>query len=145
MGKINLKQVKEFREFECNGFTIDVDNMVYRGAKYPKIKNIIYTKDNIGIDVVISYYKGYKGGEYSIRAEEYKIDGDFIVSGTGYFSKKYFTESTERYSIKRLKELCNQFVIEDLTKEIMQDCENWNKNSDTKKSSLTMLGGELFG
>jgi hypothetical protein len=125
MAKISVKKLKEYQEFESNGFKIHIGSLLIGYSDYPQIFQNIFDKDNIGVDITISYYKGYKAGRFRIVAEEYIKQGNLRMSGTGYFSKTYYHKEAERYSFKDLKALCNHFKIEDFKKEILTDYENW--------------------
>jgi len=134
MSKMTEKKFNEYKIINENGFKIDLNKLMYQfshGDEYPQMRQIISSSDTNKIVLTVSFFKFYDGsGEYTIRAEEYKINKEtsFMVGGTDYFNKTYYEEKTingVRFSLKKIKELCNKFNMQDLKVNILNDYETY--------------------
>jgi hypothetical protein len=130
MSKMTEKKFNEYKIINENGFKIDLNKLMYQfahGDEYPQMRQIISNDNITKIVLTVSFFKFYDGsGEYTIKAEEYKINKEtsFMVGGTGYFNKTYFEEKTikgTRFNLNKIKELCNKFNMLDLKANILND------------------------
>jgi hypothetical protein len=130
MAKISKKKFDEYKAVNENGFKVNLGSILHQfafGDEYPKLYIIVKETDTLLLTIDITFFK-YHGGE-----SEHKIEGierekstNMLIGGTGYFKKNYFVERNkkgQRFSFKYLKELCYQFNIEELKREVLHDYE----------------------
>lgn len=134
MAKLTTKKYQEYKAINENGFKVNLGKLAYQfahGDEYPQLQMTVQRTDKILLDVVVSFFKYYGGeGEYRIKASEHKIEGNMLVTGTGFFQKKYYEERTEkgkRFNLKYLKELCHKFNQDELKNKILKDYEEYKK------------------
>ncbi len=137
MAKLTNKKYQEYKAININGFKVNLGRLLYQfahGDQYPELRQSVLKENNIELILSIDYFKFYDGhGEYRIKASENKIEGNFLISGTGYFEKAYHQEQTvkgQKFNFNHLKELANKFNIDELKQTALKDYETFKSNKN---------------
>ena len=129
MAKITTEQIKKYREVNANGFRVNLNQLLfgYSDGK-PKLERRIFESEDKVIDIEIDFYKLYRGSFYTISVKEAKVSGNFLVSGSGYWSKKIFEESAERFNFKYMQKLAD-IVTDEMIADLINEYQGRTESS----------------